>query len=131
MESAMERNLSKRVIECAFEVSNQLGAGFLESVYENALCVELEQQGIAYHQQKQLKVIYKGRDVGTFVADLVVEDKLLVELKVASQLVHAHKAQVMNYLKATGLPVALLLNFGTPKLGVQRIVHQYKEAEVI
>ena len=127
----MERNLSKRVIQSAFEVSNQLGVGFLESVYENALCVELEQQGIAYHQQKQLKVIYKGRDVGTFVADLVVEDKLLVELKVASQLVHAHKAQVMNYLKATGLPVALLLNFGIPKLGVQRIVHQYKEIEGI
>ena len=127
----MERSLSKRVIQSAFEVSNQLGVGFLESVYENALCVELEQQGIAYHQQKQLKVIYKGRDVGTFVADLVVEDKLLVELKVASQLVHAHKAQVMNYLKATGLPVALLLNFGIPKLGVQRIVHQYKEIEGI
>lgn len=69
--------------------------------------------------------------MGNFVADIVVENKLLLELKTASQLVQSHRSQVMNYLKATGLPVALLLNFGTPKLGVQRIVYQYNETEVI
>ena len=125
------KNLTKKLIECGFEVSNYLGTGFLESVYENALCVELEKQGIAFCQQKQLKVIYKGKVVGNYIADLIVENKLLVELKTATQLLQSHRAQVINYLKVTGLPVALLLNFGTPKLGVQRIVHQYKETEVI
>ena len=124
-------NLTRKVIASGFEVSNFLGTGFLESVYENSLCVELEKQGVLFRQQKQLKVIYKGQVVGNFIADLVIEDKLLVELKTVSQLVQSHRSQVMNYLKATGLPVALLLNFGTPKLGVQRIVHQYKETEVI
>jgi len=124
-------NLSERVIECGFVVSNLLGTGFLESVYENALCVELEKQGIQFQQQKQLKVIYKTHVVGNFLADLVIENKLLLELKTVSQLAQSHRAQVMNYLKATGLPVALLLNFGTPKLGVQRIVYQYNETEVI
>ena len=93
--------------------------------------VELKQYGLTFHQQKQLKVIYRGEIVGNFVADIVVENKLLLELKTVSQLVQNHRAQVMNYLKATGLPVALLLNFGTPKLGVQRIVQQYNETEVI
>ena len=100
-------------------------------MYENALCVELEKQGIKFQQQKQLKVIYKTHVVGSFVADLVIENKLLLELKTVSQLAQSHRAQVMNYLKATGLQVALLLNFGTPKLGVQRIVYQYNETEVI
>lgn len=124
-------NLSEIVIECGFVVSNLLGTGFLESVYENALCVELEKQGIQFQQQKQLKVIYKTHVVGNFVADLVIENKLLLELKTVCQLAQSHRAQAMNYLKATGLPVALLLNFGTPKLGVQRIVNQYNETEVI
>ena len=124
-------NLSEKIIKCGFEVSNCLGTGFLESVYENALCVELEKQGFKFRQQKQLKVIYKSEVVGNFIADLVVEDKLLIELKVASELAKNHRAQVMNYLKATGLPVGLLLNFGTPKLGIQRIVHRYNESEVI
>ena len=128
---SLGKRLSEEVINCGFEVSNKLGAGFLESVYENALCVELEKNGFSFHQQKQLKVIYKGQVVGNFIADIVDENKLLLELKTVSQLAQSHRAQVMNYLKATGLPVGLLLNFGTPKLGVQRIVQQYNETEVI
>ncbi|MCW9047309.1 MAG: GxxExxY protein [Gammaproteobacteria bacterium] len=128
---SLEKVLSEVVINCGFEVSNRLGTGFLESVYENALCVELEKNNVFFCQQKQLKVIYKRRVVGNFIADIVVENKLLLELKTVSQLVSSHRAQVMNYLKATGLPVALLLNFGTPKSGVQRIVYQYNETEVI
>jgi len=77
----LKKNLSEAVINCGFEVSNRLGTGFLESVYENALCVELEKQGFAFHQQKQLKVIYRGEVVGNFIADIVVENKLLLELK--------------------------------------------------
>jgi len=124
-------SISSKVIDCAIEVSRRLGTGFLESVYENALCVELEKQGINFRQQKALKVIYKGEIVGNFVTDIVIENKLIIELKVVAEISRAHKAQVINYLKATGIPVALLLNFGTPKMGVQRIVHQYNETEVI
>ena len=76
-------------------------------------------------------MIYKGNVVGNFVSDIIVEHKLLVELKVVSEFNQAHRAQVINYLKATGIPVGLLLNFGTPKLGVKRIVYQYTKTEVI
>ena len=126
-----EGSLSERVIGCGFEVSNCLGVGFLESVYENALCIELAKQGIWFAQQKQLQVFYQGQVVGNYVADLIVEDKLLVELKAVADLAINHRAQVMNYLRATRLSVGLLMNFGTPKLGVQRIVYDYKETEII
>ena len=125
------QRLTGQVIACAFEVSNQLGTGFLESVYENALCIELGKQGISFEQQKPLQVIYRGKVVGSFVTDLIVEDKLLIELKTVSALAKNHRAQLMNYLKATNIPVGLLLNFGTPKIGFQRIVNQYKESELI
>ena len=125
------KSISEKVIDCAFEVSNRLGVGFLESVYENALCVELSNKGLSYQQQKPLKVIYKGMVVGNFITDIIVERKLLLELKVSLELNKSHKAQVINYLKATGISVGLLLNFGTPKLGVKRIVHQYSKSEVI
>jgi len=124
-------SISSKVIASAIEVSRCLGTGFLESVYENALCTELDKQGVDFRQQKSLKVVYKGEVVGNFVTDIVVENKLLIELKVVSEIGRAHKAQVINYLKATGISVALLLNFGTPKLGIQRIVYQYQKTEVI
>ncbi len=120
--------ISRRVIGCAFSVSNALGAGFLESVYENALCVELAEQGIAFERQAPLQVSYKGRIVGNFVADLVVEGVLLVELKALRSLSSDHEAQVMNYLRACGLGVGLLLNFGTPKLEVRRIVWRHDDS---
>ncbi len=125
------RTLSQRVIGCAFEVSNTLGAGFLEAVYENALCCELESQGITFQRQKSLEVKYKDRIVGSYVADVIVEGKLLLELKALSRMAGEHEAQVMNYLRATGLSVGLLLNFGTPRLGVKRIVWQYDAIEAI
>ena len=127
----MSKTLSERVISCAFEVSNRLGAGFLETVYENALCIELERQGIVFEQQSPVEVFYRGVTVGLYVTDLLIEKKLLIELKALTQLNRQHEAQVMNYLKATGKTVALLLNFGTPKLGIRRIVWQYNETERI
>ncbi len=127
----MQKTVSREVISCAFEVSNQLGAGFLESVYENALCVELQNHGIAFERQKHIEVLYKGHQIGRYVADLIVESSLLVELKALSGFSRQHEAQVMNYLRATGIRVALLLNFGTPKVGVRRIVWQYEETEKI
>ena len=84
--------ISSQVIDCAIEVSRRLGTGFLESVYENALCVELANKGISFRQQKALKVVYKGEVVGNFVTDLVMENKLLIELKVVSEIGKAHKA---------------------------------------
>ena len=125
--SGQDHVISKRVIGCGFEVSNQLGAGFFESVYENALCLELEHQGLSFERQRHLNVVYKERVVGRYVADIVVEGRLLVELKALSALTKDHDSQVMNYLRATGLSVGLLLNFGTPRLGIRRLVWRHDD----
>ena len=127
----MVETLSQRVIRCAFEVSNTLGAGFLEKVYENALCVEFAKNDIGFQVQKPIVVIYKGFKVGEYVVDIIVEDKLLLELKAVSVLGGSHDAQVLNYLKATNLSVGLLLNFGRPKLEIKRLVWQHDETEKI
>ncbi|VAW54359.1 hypothetical protein MNBD_GAMMA06-302 [hydrothermal vent metagenome] len=127
----MDGTISQRVIRCAFEVSNTLGAGFLEKVYEKALCVELEKKGLQFQSQKPIVVNYKGFQVGEYIADIVVEDKLLLELKALATLCSSHEAQLMNYLKATNLTVGLLLNFGRPKSGIKRIVWQHNETEKI
>ncbi len=126
-----DESISRRVIGRAFEVSNVLGAGFLESVYENALCIELAEQRIAFERQKELVVRYKDRVVGTFTADILVADKLLVELKAVNRVIAEHEAQVMNSLRGTGLSVGLLLNFGTPRLEVRRIVWRHDDRESI
>ncbi|MEW7987245.1 MAG: GxxExxY protein [Candidatus Thiodiazotropha endolucinida] len=123
--------VSKRVIGCGYEVSNELGAGFFEAVYENALCLEFEHQVLSFERHKHLEVRYKGRVVGHYVADFIVENRLLLELKALSALTNEHDAQVMNYLRATGLKVGLLLNFGTPRLGVRRLVWQHDDASII
>ena len=128
---SQQQTISERVIGCAYEVSNSLGAGFLEAVYENALCLELEVRGIAFEKQKPVSVSYREQTVGHYVADLVVENRLLVELKALPGVTRQHEAQLMNYLRATGIRVGLLLNFGTPKLGIRRIVWQYRETERI
>jgi len=126
-----EATISEKVISCAFEVSNKLGSGFLESVYENALCLELAQNGIEFEQQKTVNVHYRKKVVGNYTTDLLIENKLLIELKAVSQFSKQHEAQLMNYLKATNIKVGLLLNFGTPRLGIRRIVWQYNETERI
>ena len=127
----MDDELSQRVIGCAFEVSNTLGAGFLESVYEKALCVELAKKGIAFDSQKPVVVKYKDVLVGDYITDIIVEDSLLLELKAVYIMPAVYKAQLMNYLKATGLSFGLLLNFGTPKLGIKRMVWNHNETNKI
>jgi GxxExxY protein len=127
----MRETVSQRVIRCAIDVSNTLGVGFLEKVYENALCVELRKEGLKFQSQKPIVVNYKGIQIGEYIADIIVEDKLLLELKALAALCSSHDAQVMNYLKATNLSVGLLLNFGRPKLGIKRIVWQHNETEKI
>jgi GxxExxY protein len=116
------KELSYEVVGAAMEVHGILGPGFLESVYEAALAHELALRGIPFEQQKRLPVQYKGQRVGDYVADLVVDDKIVVELKAVSKLAPAHEAQAHNYLAATGLRLALLLNFGEPSLQQKRIV---------
>lgn len=113
-------SLTHTIIGCAFEVSNDLGHGFLESVYENAMIIALEEAGISVESQKPIDVSFRGRIVGNFFADLFVENKVIVELKAVTALTPAHQAQVINYLNATGYQVGLLLNFGKPKLEHRR-----------
>ena len=115
--------LSGRVIGGAFNVLNALGAGFLEKVDENALALELREAGLAVVQQRGVKVEYKGAVVGGYFADLLVQDALLVEVKVVKAPEDAHRMQCTNYLKATGLPLCVLLNFGKPRLEIKRVVH--------
>ncbi|AWN17617.1 GxxExxY protein [Salinisphaera sp. LB1] len=125
--NANDERVSERVIGCAFEVSNRLGAGFFENVYENALAVEFDVQRIDYDKQKRLTVTYRGKTVGAYVADLVIEDCLIVEIKALKSLTSVHEAQLMNYLRATGLPAGLLLNFGRPRVQVKRLVNSHDD----
>lgn len=112
--------LTERIIGCAFKVANTLGPGFLEKVYENALAHELHKAGIAALQQQSIQVHYDGILVGDFIADLVVEGVVILELKATRDFTDFYAAQCLNYLKATRLSVCLLLNFGRSKLEVRR-----------
>jgi GxxExxY protein len=118
-----EQELTGRILEAAFAIHNLLGAGFLKKVYENALLIELRSMGISCAAQQPLVVRYKGSVVGDYQADLVVEDRVLLELKACSALDPNHEAQIMNYLRASGLQVGLLLNFGRPRLEYRRFVN--------
>jgi GxxExxY protein len=123
--------LSEKVIACAIEVRKELGFGFLERVYENALLVEIARGGMRVEQQKPLHVKYRGAIVGDYFADLVVEERLLVEIKSIERTAPEHSAQVLNYLRATGLRVGLLLNFGPTRLGISRLVQDHDEDDPI
>ena len=116
------------VIGCAYQVANALGSGFLEKVYENALAHEIRKRGLRVVQQHPITVRYDSVVVGEFVADLLVEDWLLVELKAVDRLADVHKAQCINYLRATELHICLLINFGSSQAEIRRIVHKYVEA---
>lgn len=117
--------LAEKVIGCAYEVSNSLGSGFLEKVYENALVHELNKKGIKTKQQIAIVVKYDGVIVGEYVADLLVNDELLVELKAVENIEKVHLAQCLNYLKATGMRACLLVNFGRSKVQVRRLVNHF------
>ena len=117
--------ITEKIIGCVHDVSNGLGTGFLEKVYENALSVELQLAGLQVVQQQGIEVSYRGVLVGDFVADLLVEDSVLIEVKAVRALEDVHAAQCMNYLKATGLRVCLLVNFGKAKATVRRLVRGF------
>ncbi len=122
MESDINK-ITQVIIGSAFEVANTLGSGFLEKVYENALAVELNQAGLEVEQQYPLPVLYKGICVGDYIADLYVEKTVVVELKSTRATDPIHRAQVLNYLKASGKKIGLLINFGSPKITVERIIN--------
>jgi GxxExxY protein len=119
---AHESDVTEAVIGASFEVANVLGAGFLEKVYERALMRELALRGVGAKAQVSFPVGYKGQYVGEYVADLVIEEKLIVELKCVDRFANEHLAQCINYLKASGLRVALLINFQRPKVEYKRIL---------
>jgi GxxExxY protein len=110
-----------------FEVNNVLGPGFLEKVYENSLLVELKRRGYKAEAQVPLKVLYKNIVVGEYFADLIVEDRVIVELKTVESLDRIHEAQLLNYLKATGIKVGLLVNFKHQKADIKRLVFNLLE----
>lgn len=117
------QELTHKIIGAAYEVHRELGGGFLEKVYENALAVELGTRGLQVRKQDAIAVLYKGTTVGDYVCDLLVNGTVLCEIKALEALVPAHYAKLLNYLKATGLKVGLLLNFGPRRVDVKRIVN--------
>jgi len=120
MNELHHEDITKKIIGCAFEVINELGSGFLESVYEKALLIALADTCLSAQSQQAINVIFRNKNVGSFYADLLVENKVLVELKTVKTIIPQHEAQIINYLNATGINVGLLINFGNPKLEFKR-----------
>ncbi len=119
--------LTEEIISCFYKVYNQLGYGFLEKVYENAMMIELEKNDLNCETQKAIKVFYEEQEIGNYFADIVVEGVIIVELKAAETLAPEHEAQLLNYLKATKIEVGLLLNFGKkPQFKRKVFSNQYK-----
>jgi GxxExxY protein len=114
------KELTEKIIACAYRVYNKMGAGFLESVYEKCLAIELHKAGLLVETQKAIQVSYDGELVGEFIADLIVNDTVILELKAIKQLAKVHEVQPVNYLVATGKPVGLLINFGEEKIEIKR-----------
>ena len=121
--------LTSVILNACFEVSNELGSGFLESVYEKALLVVLREKGLNVKSQVSLNVNFRGQCVGDFIADIVVEDKVLLELKAVKAIAPEHIAQILNYLKATGVEVGLLVNFGSSKLEYRRFNNRFDKVK--
>jgi GxxExxY protein len=120
-EQLLHRSVSERILGAFFEVYWGLGPGFLESVYGNALAFEFERRGIMFKREAPLTVFYRGQEAGSFRADFVVEEAVLLELKAVDRLLEAHSSQTLNYLHATGIEVGMLLNFG-PRPIFRRLV---------
>jgi len=126
MSELLYKELVYKIIGCAMEVHNKLGFGFLEKVYENSLMFELRNSGIRAAQQYAIEVVYKNQIVGDYIADIVIDNKIILELKSVNSLNDAHIAQTLNYLKATGFELGLLINFGKEQLEYKRLVYQQK-----
>lgn len=117
------KGITYKIIGAAFEVYKELGYSFLEKVYENALLIELRLKGLKAENQKPIRIFYKGETIGDYIADILVEEKIIVELKAEKEYNPKHEAQLINYLKATQLKVGLLINFGEKQCKPKRIVN--------
>ncbi len=115
--------ITEKIIGCAFKVSNTLGVGFVEKVYENALAHELRVSGLQVEQQEPIKVRYEGLVVGEFAADILVERQVIIELKAVRALENVHNAQCLNFLKATGLRICMLIKFGKSRIDIKRFIN--------
>ncbi len=120
-------DLTREILGCCFEVSNELGIGFSEEVYEKSLMVALHQKGLEAQRQVEINVFFRGEKVGTFYADVIVEGKIILELKAVTSLINAHTAQLLNYLKASNLQVGLLINFGNTKVEHRRYDNRFHQ----
>ena len=114
--------VTETIIGCAYRVYNKMGFGFLESVYEKCLLIEMRKAGLDMETQKPITVYYDGEVVGEFVADMMVNDAVIIELKSVRRIIKAHEIQLVNHLVATGKPVGLILNFGERKVEIKRKV---------
>ena len=122
MNNILYKDLSYQIIGLAMEVHRKLGYGFLEKVYENSLMILFRREGIRSEQQYPIKVYFEGEVVGNYVADILIEDKIIIELKCVEKINNIHKAQALNYLKATRMRLAIILNFAKDKLQYERLV---------
>lgn len=128
----LHTELTEKIIKAFYNVYNLLGYGFLEKVYENALIIELKSMGLECKKQKAIDVFYKGYNVGDYFADIIVENKVIIELKAAEGLVEEHEAQLINYLRATDIEVGLLLNFGkVPQIKRKVFENQFKSVKSV
>jgi GxxExxY protein len=118
----IHKELTEKIIKCFYEIWDELGGGFLESVYEKSLSITLKNAGLNHKCQAHLNVLFQNHLVGEFIADIVVNDKVLIEIKAVNQLNKVHEAQLINYLKATGIKIGLLVNFGE-KLEFKRRIY--------
>jgi GxxExxY protein len=123
VENLLYPDLSYQVVGLAMEVHNRMGYRFLEKVYENALMILLRKAGIKAQQQCVIKVYFEGEEVGSYVADIVVEESIILELKAQDTITNADRAQTLNYLKATGYKLAIILNFGKTRLQTERFAY--------
>ena len=120
------QDLTENIIGCAYRVYNKMGFGFLESVYEKCLLIELHKSDLEAESQKPITVFYENEIVGEFVADIIVNDTIILELKSVRRIIKAHEVQLVNYLVATGKPIGLILNFGERKVEVKRKIKDLK-----
>jgi len=128
----LHQEITEKIIKAFYNVYNTLGFGFLEKVYENAMMIELELLNLNCEKQKQLDVYYKNKKVGEYFADIIVNQKVIIELKAAESIIPEHQAQLLNYLKATQIEVGLLLNFGkTPQIKRELFQNQYKSVKSV
>jgi GxxExxY protein len=127
-EEIVEKELSFQIMKAAYEVHNQLGPGFTEGIYEQALSLQLQDDGMEIKKQQQVKIYYKDRLIGNYILDLVVNQKVILELKAVSEIAPIFEQQALSYLKATGLDLAIVINFGTPRVQSSRVVNTQRKS---